>query len=289
VVSGSTQERLLNVEAGDGLCLNGFCIRGETSERAAIVWLHGFGVGYDLPECVVLGRELAALGFCFVSGNLRGHDGGAVGWRRVNGRHQVVQAGSWWEVFEESAMDVAAWVGHAGSLGLKTVVLAGHSFGAVHAAYYMSENGKHGVNGLALISPSFGLRHLDQEVATLAEAMLKDNRGAELLPRGSWPRGFGTDTVSAQTYASWSRVAPMLFGPGRTRFADIRCPVLITYGATGDVGNRAEIDYLAGLATSVPSLEWKILPDVHHRYAGGEAALAATIANWIDTAVSVRN
>jgi pimeloyl-ACP methyl ester carboxylesterase len=285
----SPEGRLVSVEAGDGLCLNGFCIRGAGEERAGIVWLHGFGVGYDLPECVVLGRELAALGFCFVSGNLRGHDGAAVGWRRTNDRYQVVPTGSWWEVFEESVMDVAAWVGHARSLGLETLVLAGHSFGAVHAVYYMSRIEEHGVDGLALISPSFGLRHLDPEVAKLAEAMLKENRGTELLPKGSWPRGFGTDTVSAQTYASWWRVAPSLFGPARTCFADIRCPVLITYGATGDVGNKAEIDYLAGLATSVSSLEWKILADVHHRYAGGEAALAAAIAEWTESAVSVSN
>jgi pimeloyl-ACP methyl ester carboxylesterase len=285
----SSQERLVNTVAGDGLSLNGFSIRPGGGERAGIVWLHGFGVGYDLPECVVLGRELAARGFCFVSGNLRGHDGAAVGWRRTNGRQQVVQAGSWWEIFEESAMDVAAWMAQARSLGLETVVLAGHSFGAVHAAYYLSEGPEHGADGVALISPSFGLRHLDPEVASLAEAMVKENRGRELLPAGSWSRGFGTDTVSAQTYASWWRIAPTLFGPGRTRYADIRCPMLITYGADGDVGSQAEIDYLAGLATSVRSLEGRILPDVHHRYAGGEAVLAAAIGEWIERAVSVRN
>ena len=279
-------ERLVDVEAGDGISLNGFAVTPEINSITGVVWLHGFGVSYDLPECVRLGRDVASRGVGFVAGNLRGHDGAATAWRLHRGRVETARVGSWWEIFEESALDVAAWMGFARSLGYARLVLAGHSFGALRAVYYISETKSHGVDGLALISPSFGLRHLELKVAETAEAMVKQGRGEELLPAGSWARGFGTDTVSAQTYASWWRVAPTFFGERPSRFAAVDCPLLVAYGSDGDLGGEPEIQYLARLATSVTSFEWKILPGVRHRYAGGEAAIAATMVEWIDHAVT---
>lgn len=283
-VQETQSEKLASVEAEDGLLLTGFEAVPASPRETAFVWIHGFGVGYDLPECVRLGRELAGRGFGFVAGNVRGHDGGAVGWRSRAGRVETIRVGSWWEVFEESALDIAAWVRHSRSLGFEQVVLCGHSFGALRAVYYVSERKGGGVDGLVLASTSFGLRHLDAATAVLANQLVADGEGERLLPAGSWPRGFGTDTVSAQTYASWWRVAPRFFGEGRSRFADIRCPTLILYGAAGDVGGEAEIDYIRGLLSPSLPVDSRLLPDVRHRYAGGEATIGSALADWVRTA-----
>ena len=272
---------MVSVEASDGLTLNGFTVTPEGEPRAAVVWLHGFGVGYDLPECVRLGQEVAGRGLTFVAGNLRGHDGGAVGFRRTANGQDTFRVGSWWEIFEETERDVSAWVRFARSLGSTTVVLAGHSFGGLKAVFYISSTRAADVAGLALVSPSLGLTHLDAAVADTATALVADGHGETLLPAGSWARGFGTDTVSAQTYASWWRVAPGFFGEGRTRFADIACPLLVVYGATGDLGGRKELDYFARLATSTPSFDSVIVPGLRHRYAGAEGQLADVLDDWI--------
>jgi dienelactone hydrolase len=274
-------EQLVTVESADGLSLNGFEVVTPHQSGAGIVWLHGFGVGYDLPECVRLGRELAARGVGFIAGNVRGHDGGVVAYRRSGNREEAVRAGSWWEVFEDSARDVAAWMDHARRLSFTKLVLAGHSFGALKAVYYATSEKPPDLGGLALVSPSFGLRHLDAQVAALAMALVAEGRGEELLPAGSWPRGFGTDTVSAQTYASWSRVAPGFFGEPPTRFGDIICPLLVVYGASGDVGGREDIDGFAAQATSAPRFDWLVIQGLRHRYAGAEAALAEALDRWI--------
>ena len=274
-------EKLVTVESADGLSLNGFEVLAPHRRGAGIVWLHGFGVGYDLPECVRLGRELASRGIGFVAGNVRGHDGGVVAYRRNGNREEAIRAGSWWEVFEDSAKDVSAWMDHARSLRFTRLVLAGHSFGALKAVYYATSAKPSDLGGLALVSPSFGLRHLDPEVAKRATSLVTEGRGEELLPAGSWPRGFGTDTVSAETYASWWRVAPGFFGPQPTRFAELRWPLLVVYGASGDVGGKDDIDRFAAQATSAASFDWMVIPGLRHRYAGGEAALAEALDRWI--------
>jgi hypothetical protein len=273
---------LVAVRAEDGLSLSGVEIMPTNRQAAAcVVWAHGFGVGYDLPQCVRFGRELARRNIAFVAGNLRGHAGGVTGWRYRDSRVDHVRIGSWWEVFEESALDIAAWVEHGHRLETPTLVLAGHSFGALRSVFYLSQSHDRRVDGLVLASLSFGLRKLDEATASLAANMVGEGRGEELLPDGSWPKGFGTRTVSAQTYASWWRVAPRLFDPSASSFADLAGPILMWYGSAGDVGGDRELDYLTTLIGSGSRVDRRILEGVTHAYDGGEATMAEAMAGWV--------
>jgi hypothetical protein len=87
--------------------------------------------------------------------------------------------------------------------------------------------------------------------------------------------------VSAQTYASWWRVAPGLVGPSPGRFADLDCPILMWYGSAGDVGGDRELDYLTTLAGHSPRVDRRILEGVTHAYDGGEATMAEAMAGWV--------
>lgn len=274
-------ERLVAVRAADGLSLSGVEVLPKPGSPTIVVWIPGFGVTYDLPQTVRLGRLLAANGAGFVAGNLRGHGGGATGWRVRGGATELVRIGSWWEIFEESAQDVDAWVGRARTLGARRIVLAGHSFGALRAVYYLSQADPFQVEGVVLASPSFGLRHLDPAVARRAVGLVEAGRGEELLPAGSWPSGFGTTTVSAQTYASWWRVAPGFFTGSPTRFALIHCPLLIYFGDRRDVGGPGELAWIAEQATGASHVLTRMLPGVTHSYEGGESVVAEAITGWI--------
>jgi len=275
-------ERFVEVRAQDGLSLTGMEMRPGKAAGACLVWVPGFGVGYDLPQCARLGRELARRGIAFVSAGLRGQHGGVTGWRYRDHRVELARVGGWWEIFEESAWDVAAWVEHAVALGHRQVVLAGHSFGALRAVFYLARCVDPRVAALVTVSLSFGLRALDPETARLAARLVAEGRGEQLLPEGSWPHGFGTTTVSAQTYASWWRVAPGFFGPGGEHFAGITCPLLVLYGSA-DVGGQEEIGLVIRLARAAPRAEGHVLEGVGHGYVGGEATIAEAIAAWIAT------
>jgi serine aminopeptidase S33 family len=278
------EEHLIAVRAKDGLSLSGFEVKPAGGRATAcVVWAHGFGVTYDLPQCIRFGRELARRNIAFVAGNLRGHAGAVTGWRNGGGHVDYVRIGSWWEVFEESALDIAAWVDHGLLVGAPTLILGGHSFGALRAVFYLSESGDRRVDGLVLASLSFGLRKLDESTAGVAVRMVGEGRGEELLPEGSWPTGFGTRTVSAQTYASWWRVAPGFFGQAAHRFADITCPILMWYGSQRDVGGNRELDYVSKLARGGARVDRRILNGVTHAYDGGEATMAEALAGWSAT------
>jgi len=276
-------EHAVEVRTADGLSLVGLHLSpdGNSDPACAVVWLHGFGARYDLPQFVALGRELNGLGIGFLTCELRGHDGAATGWRYRDGRPDFIRVGSWWEVFEDASQDIAAWVTFAHTLPYASVVLAGHSFGALHAVHYLASAPDSGVAAIALASPSFGLRSLQRETAELADALVAAGKGEDLLPPGSWPRGFGTTTVSAQTYASWWRVAPRFFGESPSFFHRLSIPVLIMYGTRSDVGGAAELEYLASLATHAPAVETRLLDGVTHAFNGAELAVSSALDEWL--------
>jgi pimeloyl-ACP methyl ester carboxylesterase len=189
-----------------------------------------------------------------------------------------VRAGGWFEVFEDSALDIEAWVRFAAE-SCAPVVLAGHSFGSLRAVYYLARPATARVDALVLGSFSFGLRHLESGVAARAEELVSVGRGEDLLPPGSWGRGFGTDTVSAQTYASWWRVAPGFFEEPAVSLAAVGRPTFVWYGTKGDVGGDAEAEWLRERLSAAPFVETALLDEVSHGYEGGEETIAEAICN----------
>src|SRR5579872_7175313 len=70
------KESLVFTESGDGLPLEGAVIAPAAPGGAdlAIVWIHGGASKFYERHYVAVGRELAARGYTFVTGNNRGHD-----------------------------------------------------------------------------------------------------------------------------------------------------------------------------------------------------------------------
>ena len=126
----------------------------------------------------------------------------------------------------------------------RRVVLAGHSFGAIKALYYLAR--EHGpVDGLVLASPSLGLTRLQPDISNWP---------------ATWWAGAPVGTAAARQLARLRHGhgqradLPQL---GRGRRADlrsrrrrwpagIRCPVLAFYGRGQDVGAEAELEFFTG-------------------------------------------
>jgi dienelactone hydrolase len=126
-------ERCVQVEAADGVLLPGILItpaRGQAS--VCVVWLPGFGLGPDYGPYLDIGRQLAAGGTAFAAAAVRGFHGAVTAWRRDGARLRIARAGSWYEVFADTVLDVTAWLDAARAAGYRRVVLAGHSFGAIN-------------------------------------------------------------------------------------------------------------------------------------------------------------
>jgi hypothetical protein len=75
-------ERLVFTESTDGLPLEGAVLSPDRAERdVAIVWIHGSASKFCERHYIAPGRKFAALGYVFLTGNTRGHDGFSIFWR----------------------------------------------------------------------------------------------------------------------------------------------------------------------------------------------------------------
>jgi len=281
VSTGDVRERLVDVETADGLILPGAMFEPGGERDACVLWIHGFGSGYDYRPCVELGRLLSAAGVGFLAGATRGHYGGATLWRRRGEGWGTRKAGTWFEDLREAGLDIDAWLVFARDAGYHSVILAGHSFGNVKIAWHLgTADGPLPIDGLILGSPSRGIVHLDPVVVGLAHEYLARDRGESLLPEGSWPRGFGTTTVSATTMASWAEVSALVFERAAEWQGRVEAPVLAYYGDAADVGAEPELADFTGGMSRAASIETRILTGVRHNYDGGAPAIAEAITSW---------
>jgi pimeloyl-ACP methyl ester carboxylesterase len=276
------REQLVYTGSEDGYLLEGvqFTPTGGGREKLPIVWMHGFTGRFYEPHTVAIGRRLAARGHVFVSGNNRGHHLGA---NLVNARGgQNLRAGAWWEIFDECVFDFAAWIGFAVDLGFPRVVLAGHSLGALKAVYYMGTRQDERV--AALISASGPVRIQQRmreagERVALAQRMVAEHRGGELLPDDGTPM-----SSSAQTLAARARVNMDMYGLDRddAPLAQIRCPVLFVLGSNEpEIGSEADLTLLRAKASTSRSVDTLFVPGANHVYQGCELTVADGIGDWL--------
>src|SRR5262249_26104482 len=122
-----------------------------------------------------------------------------------------------------------------------------------------------------------------------ATRLMADGRGDDLVrdPKRSFP-----SFVSAATFLDIANAPPEykdFFGvqtpnPAVTR---IRCPLLAFFGTKGDVGTEADLELLKSSVHRQSSGPGRVstitIQNADHMYAGEEAKVAQTIAEWADT------
>lgn len=273
-------EELVTTTTEDGLLLNGVVIRPSGRPRRAIpiVWVHGLTGTFYGRSTTGVGRALAALGYTVVAGNNRGHDFGAL-LPRPNG--EPLLAGGGWERFDQCIFDVAAWIGVAAGLGFPGVVLAGHSLGALKVGYYQATRSDPRVRGLVAASAPVRAGELNLELVAMAERLVSQADGRDLLGWGATQAGAGT--VSAQTYLNRATTNVDVYGfvTPNPRVALIRCPILAFYGSEEpNVGGPAQLEAIRLNATASPWIETQMIEGADHSYLGHEGEVAALIARF---------
>ena len=274
------REELVETRTEDGLVHAGLLLwpAERLGSSVGVVWIHGGGVNFYHPTFLRIGRELARAGLPFVTGNNRGDDfGTTLGWRDDG---QAIRGGVGWEEFEQSALDVAAWVDLMAGLDVRRIALIGHSFGAPKVTYYQAQRQDGRVVGLGIASPPIRQR-VEQRLVALAERMVGEGRGDDPLPWGSLPSIIGFPTWSARTCLSRARM-PDLFGVERPDppVAQIRCPIFACYGSA-DIGGDAELEIIRRNASRTVRLETAVFEGANHGYERCELAVAAALASWV--------
>lgn len=274
-------EELVYTATEDNIQLAGAVISPaeNNTPQATIVWIHGNAASfYDRPY-VLIGRELARLGYTVVLGNTRGHDIATTLWKADDLSPMAGGGGSGWERMEESPRDLAAWVDFAASRAAGKILMAGHSKGAQKALLYAVEQPASQLGGVALISPDLhGLRIPGDLEA--ARALLAEGRGMEVIPAQPWAPWY---RQSAQTVVSHAETADRLLSAssGTPIIASLRVPLFATFG--GEERNpSAELTTIREQATAAPHVTTEIIAGADHFYHEHEADIARAIARWVD-------
>ena len=142
---------IVEVTTSDGVLLGGAYFAPTVQQRSssveAVCFFHGDTGHFYRALYLELGSRMAAEGIAFLAANRRGHDivsNGAPGGPLAGYAHESV---------DDSRLDYAAWLELLRERGHTSVVIGGHSGGAVRATYAQSKERYPGVVGVIPVSP----------------------------------------------------------------------------------------------------------------------------------------
>ena len=288
---------LCRTVTADGLALNGFlALPDGGAPEAGVLHIHGLaGNFYENPFVDNVAGAFVDSGFGFLTANTRGRDylsdflcekpDGTKEYRQIGGIH---------EIFEVCVEDIEAWVAYLRSRGMRSIILQGHSHGALKVTYYLYSKSDPGVVGLILLSPSDDFAHqrsqLGEQFAEaigVARAMVAEGRGSDLIPAQ-----YFTYPVSAVTYLDifddGSRFT--MFNLSRTDSREfpelraIRVPVLAIVGSVDEFFLGTPEEYLSLIEAEVentPDFVGEIIRGAPHNYLNFEREVALRIGKWL--------
>ncbi len=282
--TGKYTEELAFVDREDGVGLEGAIIRPSrgTAKPVAIIWIHGnTSRFYDLPY-MQIGREMAALGYTFITSNTHGQNACST----ILEPGDEANAGSVCrERFEEIPLDLNAWIDMAIEEGFKAVVLVGHSFGANKVLYYQAERQDPRVLGVVSASGDIKWKAAPDQLA-LAEEMEAEGKADEVLPQldAPWYR------MSARTFLGRARIAQHVFDSrAETPYiAKITSPILAFYGSEEDwCGTAGDLDLISRNARAAERVDTLTMEGADHVYWGKASVAARLIGDWVEDLLAV--
>jgi len=284
--------KLLSIEGQEHVELQGYL--EDAGRRLLIIHYHGLaGNFYENAFIHHFVREAPQRGLSFLSVNSRAHDhfsdahlGGSSGLLRRGAAHTKL---------EEVRSDIASWVSYALDEGFESLVLEGHSAGAVSVADYLLHNDDARILGAVLASPTdlVGLQlvvHGRTEFETLlrlARSHINEGHPRMLMPESALD-GYLFD---AETYLDLFQPdgSGDLFDfrdPDRlTKLRGIGRPLLCFFGGGADevcsVPVANALDSLRRELSPAINVTTSVIEGASHTYRGFENIVTALVLEWI--------
>lgn len=266
----------------DGWTLDGLLYPAESAEGEKVVLLHVHGKGATMLDIHARWLPDALRGVAHFAFNMRCHS-----LAYNTDRDDVPVHGGMYESLAEGEADMHAAVEFLRAEGFTKIVMSGHSSGGYYAGVYTPEG--EDIVGRILLSPltdnKTALTWWWPEPADLAralelaETMLAEGRGDEIIPLPSWYWGITARSLTERAATPGSEFwvgrvnelsSPVLFGWGGTESRD---------GTWGEIGTRL-----------VPEVHDARLGDSDHWYHGFETEMTDLVADFVQhvTGVSAR-
>ncbi len=281
---------IVSVTTSDGLLLHGLLIEPKNHSTTIIVHIHGTsGNFYWNSFYESLTVSAITMGPSYLATNNRGC-----------GIYELekgfVPHGAALEHFEESLLDIDAWIEFALSKRYKKVILEGHSFGTEKVVYYAAKGKHKGVLAAVILlgfSDSYGTqeRYLQKTGKNLmheAKRLMKDGKPFQLLS-DLYAQADGALPISATTYVNFftpgselSKALPFRNGKELPLVRKIQVPIL---GVIGDLDEEYAIipiyNAIALLKSENKLAEVYQIKNSGHSFDGKEQELASVIADFL--------
>ncbi|MCA9366077.1 alpha/beta hydrolase [Candidatus Kaiserbacteria bacterium] len=283
------------IYTSDGLELHGLLYEPDTKTESVLVHIHGMGGNfYENKFLDFVAKKLTDNGFAFCVFNNRGCEFLKDTYRIVDGKDpEMVRVGTTYEKFEESPLDIEAFIDFVEERGFSDIHLSGHSLGCPKVAYYMAETNDSRIKSLLLLSPSdmLGLVRSNKEQfekeITEAKKLVAENKGDTILSEWVW----GEYPVSANTYLSLfddnAKDAIFNFHDPDDKLETLGKITVPTYAVMGTKDDALVVpidETFSRLEIALASTSKKrteILGDANHGYRGHEQEIADAVAGWL--------
>ncbi|MBI4258924.1 MAG: alpha/beta fold hydrolase [Thaumarchaeota archaeon] len=272
--------KAINYRASDGLLLDGFLNYPSgrtTASKVGVVFVHGTR-GNALVGAGFLAQHLARYGYTTLSINMRS-----------SGINYEIS------LFEEVVKDLAGAVKYITGLGVKKVVLLGHSLGAVDITYYMATETDPSVAALILSgAPANIPKRAVEEFKIInrsdprkeyahfvnkAKRLVKQGKGETILiaPTGG---GHGQMPMSAESFLSYR--GPDSKCKALAWISNVKLPLFFLFHERPDRGVTPEdSEELIRAAKNVSSIGKYLVRDADHFYTGHEEEASKAILDWL--------
>lgn len=286
--------QIITVTTADNLILHGINCKPDNVENdSCIIHVHGsYGNFYENFFLPAISDKCNEINVSFISINTRGHDYYSDFKSISNNQYSSKRIGGIREIFQDSYLDIDAWVKYAKSSGYTKIFLQGHSLGAMKCIYYLKKS-KLNISGLILISPpdNYGLQLSDvgDKFSTDLEIAkkLSITDGDQLMPSEAY-----YDLISASSYFSllgneedtgmftYSNLELMR----KAGMSDIKYPTVVFFASENEAIVLPVEDCINALKKSVSTenIEIVLIKGANHSYHFKEKQLASKIANWIE-------
>ncbi|MEI6499330.1 MAG: DUF1749 domain-containing protein [bacterium] len=281
---------IVRVDTADGLGLHGMISVPENQTRTIVINIHGSASNfYHEHFYPALTASITKLGVSFLSTNNRG-----------SGVYDIekgyVATGASLEKFEDSVLDIDAWIEFSLQNGYENIILEGHSFGTEKIVYYMS-HGKYidSVSALILLGFSDSVGNQQRYEASInksyfdeASNLMKNGSGETLL--SDRYANAGELPISAMTYLNFfadgselSKTLPLRNGTNLEIFKKIHVPIfcVISDNENEEYTQIPIKDALALMKNENPMAESAQIPDTNHCFESKENELAMIVSNFI--------
>ncbi|HSP33081.1 MAG TPA: alpha/beta fold hydrolase [Thermoanaerobaculia bacterium] len=278
----------MSFEATDGVRLSGLLFEPKRRSRRVIVFLHGTGGAsvFEQRRTNILAEAFTRAGIAYFPFDNRGSQ--IV--RRLRKKKRSTSGGSAHERIRESIFDIDGAARFLRKRGYRELIVAGHSTGANKIAVYDHYRRRNpfrryvllaGADDTGLLYVQLGARRFRSALARARER----RNSEELVPSSlssqpmSW-RAFYDMANPDGDYNVFSFLQQ--FKSRAFRYLSrIPKPALFVYGDHDEFLPPRAVEALAEAIGPKPNIEFAIMRDADHGFAGSEEDLAALILNWL--------